>query len=109
MTPIARLDTDGYPAEESLEAIEKWEVIGSPLTEFLEYCQSLWSYPERWVQEEDSLYLSTGGWSGNESVVGSMKRNFIFWAMCWEESRRGGHYKFDLTRWTPAFEEVQDD
>lgn len=66
--------------------------------EMLEFTRALWSYPDRWWTEGDILHLSTGGWSGNESLIYAMQENRMFWAICWESSRRGGHYTFDLSR-----------
>lgn len=50
---------------------------------------------------------STGGWSGNESIIGAMQKNRMVWNFLWEQSRRGGHYVFDKralhgSRSTPA-------
>ncbi len=102
--PEPVLDGDGYPSDEQLEAIKTWEIIGSPLNEFLDYCRVLWLYPDRWVDTDGDLYLSTGGWSGNEAVLGAMQENFIFWAMCWRRHDVGGHYWFNLNRWIPKSE-----
>jgi len=88
----------GYPAEECLGAIETWAFNERPLEEFLTYIKAMWIYPDRWEQTEEKLTLSTGGWSGNESLITAMENNRVFWMMCWEESRRGGHYIFDLRR-----------
>ena len=41
--------------------------------------------------------VSTGGWSGNESIIGAMKENtdylYTFIAFAW---RRGGHYEWRI-------------
>lgn len=39
--------------------------------------------------------VSTGGWSGNEDIIRVLERTF-FWVMCWQSSRRGGHYVLDV-------------
>ena len=44
------------------------------------------------------LHASTGGWSGNESLISAMQDNVIFWHLHWVQSRRGGHYVFDITK-----------
>jgi len=42
--------------------------------------------------------MSTGGWSGNEEVIGAMRaaQNGLLWMLCFVELRVGGHYKFKL-------------
>lgn len=90
------MDEDGYPDDEELKLISEWswqDALG-----MLEFVRGLWQWPQFWTQERDELYLSTGGWSGNESLIAAMQRNIGFWKTCWESSRRGGHYTFDLSR-----------
>lgn len=48
------------------------------------------------MQEKNSkcvLELITGGWSENENLI-NLLRNTGFWILWWQESRRGGYYKF---------------
>ena len=40
--------------------------------------------------------ISTGGWSGNESIIHSMQKADFMWNLNWVQSRRGGHYIFEL-------------
>lgn len=91
-----QMDDDGYPDDEELKRIAEWPY--TDIAGMLEFAQGLWSYPDRWWIEGDTLHLSTGGWSGNESVVDAMAQNRMFWAISWVSSRRGGHYEFDLSR-----------
>ena len=89
-------DRDGYPTEEELEKIKKWD-FKDPIG-LLNYVERLWSYPDRFVltgKRVLRLYLSTGGWSGNESVVGALRQN-LFWYFYWQKSQRGGHYWFKI-------------
>lgn len=107
-----------YPSEESLEFIEKWDLIDTShkkVHALLDFVEELWKYHDRFCWYKSlyrkpyklvkpdgtpdktkyrKLYLSTGGWSGNESIIASLRGNFIFWTMCWEKSVRGGHYWF---------------
>ena len=39
------------------------------------------------------LELTTGGWSENEVIIDILS-NKIFWFLWWQESKRGGYYKF---------------
>ncbi len=39
------------------------------------------------------LELITGGWSENEEIIEKL-RNTMFWFLWWQESKRGGYYKF---------------
>lgn len=72
----------------------------------IEILQRIWWIPEWGVEYKDGiLKLHTGGWSDNEYII-RILCNTLFWAMYWEESRRGGHYKFDLTRVKDREEEI---
>ena len=39
------------------------------------------------------LELTTGGWSENEEIIDIIS-NKMFWVLWWQESKRGGYYKF---------------
>lgn len=39
------------------------------------------------------LELTTGGWSDNEKFIEQVKETW-FWFLWWQESKRGGYYKF---------------
>jgi hypothetical protein len=95
----------GYPTEKELSKLNKMchplgrkHVGRFSIPEIIEYIKELWSYKDRAVYEEDgdrwSLYLSTGGWSGNESVIREIEGT-LFWVMYWQKSERGGHYWFE--------------
>lgn len=40
-----------------------------------------------------TLELTTGGWSENEEII-DILANKAFWFLWWQESKRGGYYKF---------------
>ena len=99
------LDEHGYPTEEAIELIKNWDAndpIG--LMEFVKQCWWMpeWGWHEK--KEKDDVFdreviaylVSTGGWSGNEELIGAMRSNHIFWMMCWYSSRRGGHFVFEV-------------
>lgn len=96
------LDEDGYPTEETLKQIEEWP--HKNYSELMEYVRETWWHPDLCDGPYNDLNnttkntwrLSTGGWSGNEEIVGAMMNNNMFWLMCWEQSRRGGHYTFTI-------------
>jgi hypothetical protein len=96
-----------YPTDEQLEAIRAWN--GSDCREWFMLCREAWWAPEwgwRMVDVEDDFgrtvtryNLSTGGWSGNEDIIAAMQENRAWaWAFTWQQSRRGGHYIFDVPR-----------
>jgi len=90
------LDGDGYPFDEDLDKIKAWPP--ADLRGLVAFARERWAYPEYWTETEADggieIRASTGGWSGNESVIGALRGNTMFWLICWQESRRGGGYTF---------------
>ncbi len=87
--------------ESDLDLIRNW-----PANDFkglMQYVKEIWAYAD-WGWSETgqaagfyNLYsISTAGWSGNELLIEALKSNHMFWLTCWQESRRGGHYKFKV-------------
>jgi hypothetical protein len=93
--PDEYLDGDGYPTEATLEMIEKWDVLERGVEGLLLFIESIW-WMREWgfIRDGEKLELHTGGWSGNEDIIRSLRKNF-FWCFFWESSRRGGHYYFE--------------
>lgn len=91
------LDSAGYPTSEALEKVRSWDVGGtSDCADLLKFVGQLWYYPN-YFEEKDGVYqISTGGWSGNEDVIGAMYTNVIFNTFCWRAHWRGGHYIYML-------------
>lgn len=93
------MDKDGYPDESELIQIRQW-----PMMDYLglmDFVKSLWWAPDwGWIRTQvygDSVFdISTGGWSGNESLISALQDNQTFWNTCWLSSRRGGHYQFSV-------------
>jgi len=87
-----------YPTAKQLERIERWSIKTRRDSIFLlDYINGIWKYAEdgyftKW--DENDYRLSTGGWSGNEEIIEAMKKNTMFWTLCWHSSRRGGHHVF---------------
>jgi hypothetical protein len=105
------LDEDGYPTEEVLEYIKRWH--WSDAKAMFEYIKDMWNYADcgYWREEivykddyngmeyekpKHRYYISTAGWSGNESIIYAMQENNLMWSLNWVQSRRGGHYIFEL-------------
>lgn len=87
-----------YPTKEELKKIKKWPEDHAGLMDFI---HSIWEYAEwGWREKKfaDAIEynISTAGWSGNEDIISALGKNFIFWNLCWVQSRRGGHYIFHV-------------
>jgi hypothetical protein len=95
---MTTMDKDGYPDNKELEAIAKWPYTDLP--GLMEYIEDLWKFAEYygWRRRGLTYRISTGGWSGNESLIGAMHQNRMFWAVCWVSSNRGGHHVFRLPK-----------
>lgn len=100
-------DGDGYPTEETLAAIGWWPVnSAADFAAVMDFVGRAWKYPDRWECEPgwrspdwpERTYrryvFSTGGWSGNESLVGAIKANRLVEMVGAWEWRRGGHYEY---------------
>ena len=88
-------DTDGYPTAETLDAIKLWPHQKS--RELFAFIKAAWNYPEDFDEKENGVYrIVTGGWSGNESLIWALEKNFIVHASCWMSSRRGGLHEYEL-------------
>lgn len=81
--------------EQELKRITEW-----PADDFMglmEYVGDLWWAAKWGFNVENNVYtLHTGGWSGNEDIICALGSNHLFWLMCWVQSRRGGHYIFEV-------------
>ena len=91
---------DGYPTEETLEAIESWGDLswGGQLS-LINFVRKAWYYPDRIEERKNNkFWFSTGGWSGNEDLIDALRSNHMFWMLCWYSSKRGGYYVFKLKK-----------
>lgn len=105
-----RIGTPGmseeYPTDEDLGLISNWTI--KDITGWFDYIQSLWALT-KWKIEEATdditerpvtrYTITTGGWSGNEELIGAMQRNWLMWSVTWVQSNRGGHYIFQDPRY----------
>ena len=102
------LDSDGYPTESCLQIIKNWH--WSDPRGWFDFIKEYWWAPDFGWQEADEpheyrkdrdvhrYYLSTGGWSGNETLIRAMEQNRMIWSVHWVQSRRGGHYIFEIEK-----------
>lgn len=99
------LDEDGCPTDEALNKISQWDY--NDLGGWMDFIHSLWhmktmvwhsehKFDEDWDHWYTEYRASTGGWSGNESIIEAMKQNKLLWHTIWFVSRRGGHYIFRI-------------
>ena len=84
---------DDYPTKKQLKVIKNWDA--TDFDGLMEYLKSVWHWPEYVTQVGKEYHLSTGGWSGNEDIIYALSKNYMFWALYWSHSRRGGHYVFE--------------
>lgn len=97
------VDDDGYPTEEMLDKIAKWDYNFNDLMRFIE---PYWNFSNYGYWSESQIgelrervteyNVSTAGWSGNEDIIRALQENRIFWSLCWVQSKRGGHYIFEV-------------
>ena len=112
--PEPTFDKDGYPTEETLRVIQEWP---HPFTGLRAYVKECWRYddhirvatvddfPASCELEKSVIFkpsyatvLITGGWSGNESIVGALESNLPFYGMSWIASYRGGKHLFQFPK-----------
>jgi hypothetical protein len=100
------LDDNGYPTDDALQIIRIWH--WSDPKGWFSFIKIIW-YVSSWgwheletehsYKKDEKVYqyhTSTGGWSGNESIIQAMQDNIMMWHLNWVSSRRGGHYVFEL-------------
>ena len=92
------MDPNGYPDEAELEQVKSWP--HTDLMGLMAFIQGRWwpAHGDCWKIRGRHYSISTWGWSGNESLVEALQQNRMFWALCWQSSKRGGHYTFELPR-----------
>lgn len=87
-------DEHDYPTEDTLKAIRDWPV--ERWWELLEQLEAGWCRYGSWKRTRRRLRLATGGWSGNEDIIGELRGTWLWW-LAWESHHRGGLYIFDLS------------
>lgn len=89
--------TSEYPTSAELDAIATFN--GTP-HQFCEYVRSIWHWDMvsyHGVIEHTlpmtEIRMATGGWSGNEEIIGAIQRTMFHFAF-WYTIHRGGLYVF---------------
>lgn len=87
------MDINGYPEDHELDKIKSWT---DDFPALMRYVHDRWQYADVgfWTEKNGLYEISTGGWSGNESLIDAMQYNSVFWVTWWVSSRRGGHFVF---------------
>lgn len=87
-----------YPDSADIKAIEQWnpgpEWSGSESwLPILTLMEEAWNHDMGrviWNDARTECTFITGGWSGNEEILGAMSDNFAARSMLWLSSHRGG-------------------
>ena len=98
-------DSNGYPTPATLRRIRRWPM--DDWRNLIRFLREAW-WPDFGRKGQDGkshgfrwrgswLRLATGGWSGNEEIVGALRQS-EFWIFHWYKSVRGGLYLFALWR-----------
>lgn len=107
--PPIEWDADGYPTEDSLDALETANRNSFGIEEAARYLrQELAKCAENCVASYEEqpatdivdrpclhLHFSTGGWSGAEDLIAALMTKFWI-AHIHLQWRRGGHYIFEV-------------
>jgi len=103
--PETLLDNDGYPTDEYIEFIKNYTPEVMPIMDFVEILTDAWHFGDwgfrlcRKYAGVRKLELHTGGWSGNEEIIRTVKSNIWLtnFRMRYVMWRTGGHYYFEIT------------
>ncbi|QNE48606.1 hypothetical protein F1C58_16225 (plasmid) [Glaciihabitans sp. INWT7] len=102
----ATFDSDGYPTDESLEAIETF--VGTPKDLVAFAAQmfdggsvSITDVVDDFGRDAKQVAFVTCGWSGAESVIGALSYRTGFHLFFWHSSYRGGKHVYEIPadRW----------
>jgi len=97
MTLYVEFDAYGYPTERALNAIETFKIQKlSDSKTLIDHCAELWNEYGTCDTVNGLYTFTTGGWSGNESILGAMTLNRMFWGLSWYSSTVGGKYEFKV-------------
>lgn len=95
-----------YPDSADIRKIKKW-----PYDDFkglIEFVRPLVEPMGRvTVKRGGRVEIATGGWSGNEEIMGAIRSNYMIWSGYWKESHRGGLTVFDQAMFKPSHKEAR--
>ena len=93
---------EDYPSKEELDNIINWRYVDyESAVELAEYIVSLWHWEHMATikgKKVKILTLITGGWSGNEEIIGAIEKNVLFPMLYWQKSERGGLHIYKIER-----------
>jgi len=94
---------EGYPTDEWIEFINNFKTETMPIIEFVELLRNNWWRPDwgfrlgRKYKGTIKLFLSTGGWSGNEETINAILSNiYLRFLLGYSQWNAGGHYVFEI-------------
>ena len=94
------LDINHYADKASLIQIREWDILTQGVQGLLDLVEENTNHSDWSISITGKRVLRfqyhTGGWSGNEDVIAALRQNWLFWAMCWQKSTRGGHFYFKI-------------
>jgi len=111
------MDSEGYPTEMELNRIENWDIKDFP--ELLNYIEDLHIYKnyinrkviKEWYRKNTPILewtFSTGGWSGNESLMYALLETWMFKSLWYHSWQRGGRYVFHIDPRQVGYKLVKD-
>lgn len=104
-----------YPSEAALERLRAWTFKDwADIEQALDFAASIWHWPDFASRElrpaeaevchaepgDRFIRFATGGWSGNEDIIGAMEQNFYIMSR-WRLSGNGGLHIFQYPEAPP--------
>ena len=96
------MSDDGYPTKRGIKQLKTYcghlrtENTKLDIGSLVELLKEIWYMPDWGIHRSGRRFeLHTGGWSGNEEIIGVLEES-LFWHMYWWRSERGGHYYLEL-------------
>lgn len=85
------LDKEGYPTEETLEAIKKWDI--KDIEGCLQFISDAWYYEDGAKKVRDGIWtFATCGWSGNESLLYAFYESMVWLMLSWQSIQLSGGF-----------------